>query len=391
MAGMMFDEAELLDAARGETGLSDYGPTHFREGLGVLIQALNTEARLKPETVPLVRYRILEQLTKRLHIEDWFTRHPEILKEKIERPICIIGSPRSGSSIMHDLWSLDPANRTPQAWEVWNPIPPPQTATYHSDPRIAERQAMFDAIYAAFPAMRSMHRMGATLPSEDVEMTSLDFASVVFFVDCYLPSYVRWLFEQVDYAPVYAGLRRYLQLLQWRAPGKPWVLKTLYNMHYMKAFLAEFPDARIIWLHRDPLSALASGAHLGTTFTLAGAEGLDPAAVARSSAWLSVLHHDRTVDVYEQKLLKPEQVFNVRFPDFVKDHAGMIRRIYQHFGMALRPEVEQTMRNYVTANSAEQHGKHSYTLAELGLDAGEYRQKLARYQRYFDLPNEKDV
>lgn len=386
-----FNEEALLQAARTQTGLADFGPPHFREGLGILVRALNTESQLKPETVPMVQHRIMEQLTKRLQMQVWFNKHPEILKEKIERPVCIIGSPRSGSSIMHELLSLDPANRAPAAWEVWNPLPPPETASYHSDPRIKERQAQFDAIYEAFPAMRSMHRMGATLPSEDVEMTSLDFASVVFFVDCYMPSYTRWLFSEVDYTPVFKGLRRYLQLLQWRAPGAPWVLKTLYNMHYMKAFLAEFPDARVVWLHRDPLSALGSGAHLATTFTMAGAQGLNIADVARDVAKWSVAHHDRTVDVFEQNLLKPEQVFNVRFPDFVKDHVAMVSRIYDHFGMTLRPEAAQRMRDYLKTHTAEQHGKHHYTLAELGLDSAEYRQKLARYQRYFDLPNEKEL
>ena len=389
MAGKLFEEDELLEAARREAGLSDFGPAHFREGLGVLLTALGTEAKLKPEAVPYQRFRILEQLTKRLHVQDWFTRHPEILKEKVERPVCILGSPRSGSSIMHELWSLDPANRTPQAWEVYKPVPPPETATYHTDPRIAERQAQFDAIYAMMPALRSMHRMGATLPSEDVEITSMDFASVVFFVDTYLPSYSRWLYDEVDYAPVFAGLRRYLQLLQWRAPGSPWVLKSLYTMHYMKAFLAEYPDARIIWLHRDPLAAMGSGAHLAVTMTMGQADGLDPLAVARDIAHWSVVQHDRMVDVQESGVLRPDQFINVRFPDFVKDQVATIAGIYQHFGMTLRPEVAQKMRDYLAQHTADEHGKHKYSLGDLGLDAADYRRKFGRYQAYFGVGSDR--
>ncbi len=385
MAALLFDEAELLDAARKETGLSDFGPTHFLEGLRVLIKATSEEAHLKPEFVPMARYRIMEQLTKRLRVQDWFNRHPEILKEKIEAPICILGSPRSGSSIMHELWSLDPSNRTPQAWEVWNPTPPPEAATYHTDPRIAQRQAQFDAIYAMMPELRSMHRMGATLPSEDVEMTSMDFASVVFFVDNYLPSYSRWLYDEIDFAPVFAGLRRHLQLLQWHAPGAPWVLKSLYNMHYMKAFLGEFPDARIIWLHRDPLAAMGSGAHLALTMTMAQSEGLDPKAVARDIAHWSVMQHERTVDVQESGVLKPEQFINIRFPEFVKDHVGTVAKIYEHFGMKLSAEAAQKMRDYLASHSAEQHGKHQYSLADLGLDAAEYKKKFERYMTYFKI------
>jgi Sulfotransferase family len=391
MGGMLFEEAELLEAARRETGLDDFGPGHFRDGLGVLIRALSTEAKLKPEAVPYQRQRILEQLSKRLRLQDCFTRHPEILQEKVEKPIFILGSPRSGSSIMHELWSLDPANRTPQAWEVYNPLPPPETASYHTDPRIAERQGHFDAIYAMMPALRSMHRMGATLPSEDVEITSMDFASVVFFVDTYLPSYSRWLYDEVDYAPVFAGLRRYLQLLQWRAPGAPWVLKSLYNMHYMKAFLAEFPDARIIWLHRDPLAAMGSGAHLALTMTMGQADGLDPVAVARDIAHWSVMQHERSVDVQESGMLRPEQFVNIRFPDFVKDQVATIAGIYAHFGMELRPEIARKMRDYLAQHTAEEHGKHTYSLGDLGLDAAEYRRKFERYQAYFGVGGDKTV
>jgi len=387
---MAFDEAELMDAAKAQTGLSDFGPEHFREGLGVLVRSLNTEAKLKPEYEPMIRYRIMEQLIKRLHMQVVFNQHPEILEEKIEAPICIIGSPRSGSSIMHEIWSMDPANRTPQAWEVWNPLPPPETATYHSDPRIAERQAQFDAIYAAYPELRSMHRMGATLPSEDVEMTTLEFASVVFIVDCYLPGYSRWLYADSNYAPVFESQKRYMQLLQWRAPGAPWVLKSLHNVHYMDKFLATFPDARVIWLHRDPLSALGSGAHLATTMTMPGANGLDPHAIARDVAHWSVVHHDKTVDIHEQGMLKPENVFHVHFRAFVKDHVAMVARIYEHFGMTLSPEAETRMREYVASHSAEQHGKHVYNLADMGLDENEYRQKFARYQRAFDSPDDAE-
>jgi len=388
MASYLFDEQELLAAARAETGLDDFGDDYFLTGLSVLNHALATEAQLKPEAIPGVRYQIMEQLTKRLRIQDWFNRYPEILQQKVEAPIFILGSPRSGSSIMHELLSLDPANRAPAAWEVWNPTPPPETATYHSDARIAQRQAFFEAIYAAMPEMRSMHRMGATLPSECVEMTSLEFASVVFFVGYYLPSYSRWLYDEADFSKVFASHRRYLQLLQWRAPGAPWVLKSLYNMHYMDDFLRAYPDARIIWLHRDPIKALASGAHLSSVAGRASSDSIDPSLNARDAAHWSVIQHNRMVDVQERKLVPPERLINIHFADFVKDHAGTVKKIYAHFGRELSPLAEQEMRDYVRENTAEKHGKHSYSLAEIGLDENDYRAKLARYQSYFNVANE---
>src|SRR5688500_14977748 len=118
MAAPLFDEEELLEEAVNETGLSNFGPPHFREGMRVLIDSLTNDAALKPEVVPRARTMFTTQLKKRLQVQEWYDRHPEILDQPIKAPLFILGSPRSGSSIMHEILSLDPAHRTPQSWEV---------------------------------------------------------------------------------------------------------------------------------------------------------------------------------------------------------------------------------------------------------------------------------
>src|SRR5205814_6421672 len=173
MADVLFEQEELLEEAASETGLSNFGPDHFREGLGVLIESLTNDSALKPEHVARARTMIITQLKKRLTVQEWYDRHPEILQQEIKAPIFILGSPRSGSSIMHEILSLDPAVRSPQSWEVNNPVPPPEEATYETDPRIAEQQARYDAAVAT--PHRRMHRVGAQLPSEDVEIVQMDF------------------------------------------------------------------------------------------------------------------------------------------------------------------------------------------------------------------------
>ena len=393
MGELLFDADELLAAARAETGLDDFGPDHFREGMGVLIDSLTRDAQIKDEVVPRARALFMGRLTMRLRIQDWLTSHPEVFEERIEAPICIIGSPRSGSSIMHELWSLDPATRNPLAWEVRSPIPPPETATYLTDPRIAALQAQMggapDAAAEGTPAVP--HRSGAMLPSEDVEITMLDFASVIPMVTFYVPTYTKWLFEEVDYAPTYAYLTTFLQLLQSRCPGSPWVLKSLYSMHYIDAFRAAYPDARVIWMHRDPLTATASGVNLVQMAAGGSSDRVDRVDLARDVAHWSVVRHDLAVDVQQQGRIPDAQLFNVRYPEFVADHVSTIARIYDHFGMELRPEVEQTMRDYVAAHPADElGGRHEYSLEQSGLDSREYRERFRRYQEYFDIANDGD-
>jgi hypothetical protein len=387
MADVLFEQEELLTEAENETGLSNFGPEHFHEGLGVLIESLTNDSTLKPEAVARARAMMVTQLKKRLAVQDWYDRHPEILDQAITAPIFILGSPRSGSSIMHEILSLDPAVRTPQSWEVNNPVPPPEEATYETDPRIAEMQARYDASAASTPH-RKMHRVGAQLPAEDVEITQLDFASVIPIVSFYVPTYSYWLYNEVDYRPVYETLRRFMQLLQWKVPRSPWILKSLYSMHYIDAFLDAFPDGRVIWMHRDPLDAMASGVKLVQLAARPSTDTVTNEQLAADIARASVWQHERSVDVQERGMIPPERLINVKFRDFVQDHVTTVARIYDHFGMELRPEVEKTMREYVGGNPAERHSRYEEDLAAVGIDAAEYRRTFARYQQYFDIPNE---
>ena len=387
MPAPLFDIDELLASAQAATGYDDFGPTHFKEGLGVLIDALTTDAHLKAEVVPKARAMISTRLEKRLRLQHFYNAHPEIADQPVTAPIFILGSPRSGSSIMHELLSLDPGNRTPQAWEVANPLPPPEADTYDTDPRIKQMQDVMDATAATNPS-RAMHRVGATLPSEDVEITMLDFASVIPLVTYYVPSYSRWLYDEVDFAPVYRTLKQFMQLLQWKTTASPWILKSLYSMHYIDAFLATFPDARVIWLHRDPLGAMASGVKLVTMASAGSSDVVDPSDIARDPARWSVAQHDRSVDVQERHLIPDDRLINVRFPEFVADHVAMVKKVYDHFGMELLPAVEQRMREYVSGNPAERHNPYEDDLIRLGLDPADYRRRFARYQEYFGIGND---
>ena len=66
--------------------------------------------------------------------------------------------------------------------------------------------------------------------------------------------------------PAYAQHRLALQTLQSRQPTERWILKTPNHLWHLDALLAAYPDARIIWTHRDPgpvVTSLASLANAG--------------------------------------------------------------------------------------------------------------------------------
>jgi hypothetical protein len=138
-----------------------------------------------------------------------------------------------------------------------HPWPPPERATYDTDPRIARVEQHFAGIDRLIPGFKAMHPMGALLPQECVALMAHDFATMIYHTTHAVPSYQRWL-EEADLRPLYASHRRQLQYLQWRCPAERWVLKSPGHLWALDALLAEYPDALLIQTHRDPLKVIAS-------------------------------------------------------------------------------------------------------------------------------------
>src|SRR5690606_28388685 len=152
----------------------------WREGLDRLLPALREEARLSEIGVQVALRDVLSYLETRLRLTDWVGRHPEVTSTDVVPPIVIVGQGRTGTTILYDLLAQDPAHRVPLTWEVDRPLPPPEPATYETDPRIDEVQAQLDLVELLIPGFRAMHPMGARLAQECVRITACDFRSMIF-------------------------------------------------------------------------------------------------------------------------------------------------------------------------------------------------------------------
>lgn len=382
-------EESLLAAAHGQTGLDDFGDDSFREPLRRFLASLEKEADLTPIGRIIARGELVQALVNRLEIIDWHKRHPEIGAERVTAPLVIIGMPRTGTTILHELLMQDPANRVPQTWEVDFPCPPPESATYATDERIARVAAVLDRSESLIPDFKRMHRMGAQLPQECVRIMAPDFASMAYMITYRVPSYGDWLVNGYDWAPAYAAHRRFLQLLQWRCPGERWVLKTPAHLWALPALLAEYPDARLIQTHRDPLRILGSVTSLGTTLRTMASRTPHVADVAHEWSKWNAMALDAAVDARESGLIDPANIVDIHFREFMADPFAAIRQIYGHFRIAYTDEADQRMRAYLAANPSDKHGAHEYQFADTGLDEKSERAKVERYQRYFDVPSER--
>lgn len=381
------DEGDLLARAARRTRLSDFGDETFRAPLRLLLDSLEREARLTPLGRLIARTDIVRLLANRLHIVDTLAREPAITDAPIHRPIFIIGLPRTGTTILHELLAQDPANRVPMSWEVQTVWPPPERATYDTDPRIAAVDRHFAGVDRIIPGFKRMHPMGALLPQECVALMAHDFATMIYHTTHDVPTYQAWL-ESCDARWIYVSHKRQLQYLQWRCPAERWVLKSPGHLWMLPALLAVYPDARIVQTHRDPLKVIASLTSLITYLRSMASDHQDPHAIAAD--WTARLARglEYTMRVRDEVRLPSERVFDMQFAEFIGDEIAMVRRIYTHFGIALGAEAETRMRRFLAANPADKHGRHRYRLADAGLDEATERRRYAAYQERYRVPSE---
>lgn len=385
---LSLDSDALLRAAERSTGLEDFGDPWFREGLDTLTRALVDEAELTPLGRILVRADLVMSLENRLRLEDWRSRHPEIADEKIERPLVVIGMARTGTTILHNLLARDRRNRVPMTWEVDHPFPPPESATRDDDPRIAEVDARLDRVDELIPDFKKMHPMGALHPQECVRILSNELASMIYELSFHVPSYRSWLHEQADLRPAYRGHRRMLQHLQWRHPGR-WVLKSPCHLWHLDAFLSEYPDALLVQTHRDPLSILSSLTSLATTLRAMYGARVAPVEIAREWAELNADALNASVDARESQLVDPSRVIDIQFRELVRDPIGTVKRVYDFAGIEMTEEATDAIKAHWDENPADKHGKHAHRFSETGLDLETERDRVRRYQDYFDVPVEE--
>jgi hypothetical protein len=383
--GPGLDMAALLAAAEKSTGLHDFGPDSFREGLRVLLGSLEGDARLTTIGRLAARTRIVNLLETRLRLIEHRRRHPEVAEEAITRPIFVLGLPRTGTTVLYGMLAANPALRSPSSWEVARPFPPPSLAQRDDDPRIAQTDKEFDRFRRIAPGLDRMHPLGAQLPQECLALHAPAFASYEFPMTFPVHAYWQWLRDQ-DLRDAYEFQRWFLQHLQSGHAGEHWILKTPAHLMWFSTLLAVFPDALLVQTHRSPTAVLASVSSLMVALRRSVSEHVDAHAVGRENldAWTWGL--ERTMHVRDQ--LPPGRVVDVHYRDTVDDPVGTVHRIYEQFGIPMSPAVEEGVRAYLAENPRDKHGVHRYALSDFGLDRDEVDAAFAGYRARFDVEDD---
>jgi hypothetical protein len=373
------DADEIVQAACDRAALQTFDNMSFREGLDIIVADVNSSPLLSDSGREGVRKIFVQLLVNRLRVADYLRTHPETLQQPVPRPVFVIGAPRTGTTLVNHLLGADPARRSLLKWEIRDSVPPPQAGMLHTDPRCLAMMAKDAARPEAQRGSTKQHYEAADGPSECTFLHAQDFKSQFLEALLPVPDYSRWIMA-CDMTSAYAYQKSVLQLLQTHNGGI-WNLKMPSHALHIDALLKVFPDARVIWTHRDPLTALGS-----LCSTIAATQGSFCAEVARDyigqvyAAQLAA-HLDRPLIARDAG--REQSFYDIDYNAITTDPIGEMKRLYAKIGDVFTPQAEAGMRAWLADNPQHRQGKHSYTLAQYGLTEAQVRPLFERYYGRF--------
>ncbi len=374
----MFDADQLVAEATQATGFDDFGDLPYREGLQALLETYDRNV-VDPAGRQRCRDRVAMQLATRLKCENAFATIPDYAEQQIDAPIFVTGLPRSGTSALLNLLVSAPENRGLLQWEVQFPDPWPGNEPGAEDPRypylVKALEQTRDSDFA------KIHYVDADTPEECVLLHAFAFTGVQLGFEIMLEPYRSWVLRQ-DLVPMYAYQKKQMQMLNWRMPGKQWMLKAPAHMWGIEAILEVFPDARFVWCHRDPqkvvpsinsMNKMVMGMYAGDW------SHIDPGVMGRSvMEWYA---RSLETGLAARECLPAKLFVDMSQQEFVDDPMAVVSRIYREFDMDLADETRNALQDHVDANPKGKHGKHEYNLAEYGLTRALIQQRFEFYTR----------
>lgn len=378
----------LLSEAENFTNLSNFGRANFLESFEVFLKSLEAEADLNSFGREYARAGTMRSLTNRLWTADCFRAHPEIASRKIKAPVIIVGHHRSGTTRLHRMLSADRRFRHMQTWEGLNPAPRLNSPDLGREERYREIDESLKSLDALFPGFGNAHPMGTELAEEEMLLQRHSFGSAALFFAYNNPSYYDW-FKSFDKSDNYAEIADHLRLLSWSAndpEDKRWVLKNPTHMMDLDHLMATFPDAKLVFLHRDPVKTAGSLMSMRWLFAVQMTDQPLRAALRDMTLDLCETMARRCMDMRE-RLVPEGQFIDVGFDEMNRDWRAVMRRIYGFADMDFTPDAEAAMAMWLADSEAEnRHGGHHYCLEDFGTSAGEINERMKFYRDWMSIP-----
>jgi len=376
------EAASILKAAQKRTGLGDYGGDAFRDPMAILLEEARSSS-MTPLARVICRQTWILSASNRLKIRHFLTENPSTRENPIQRPLFILGFPRTGTTLLQNLLSLAPGARSLKFWELVCPIPVCDDFAKDRARRIKTANQKLQLAYLVAPEQASVHEIKATTPEECWPLFTPSFAVLNYELGSGMKGYGEWLLGH-DMVSPYQDYKKQLQILASREPTEQYVLKCPEHLWFLDALQTVFADACIVWTHRDPFDSVASYCSLISMNRRTMYGTFDPKELG---AHISQAFHtgvERAMAARER--MGSDNFFDVRFDELVKDPKATVRAIREHFSLDQAPELDGAMDRWLANKRSDGKGKHIYDGAFFGLDRKKVHEQFRPYIDRYSIP-----
>lgn len=375
------DVDRVMKMAERTTGLSDWGDGSFRQRLQATVDGLNA-AHLNTTGLFGARYVLNWHLGNKLRIVDFAKRHPELDDMEIERPVVITGFFRTGTTFLHNVLAADPDNRVAKAWELSYPLGRLGDPLGDVAWRRAQAKFTFGFNQAAIPDQGVAHHVTADSYEECFFLLENEMAVLTFWVGFAAYDYANAMLDW-DMVEPYRSHELQLKILQAQRSAKRWVLKCPWHIWNMDALMTVYPEAQIIFTHRDIANALASHCSLSARMASKLKRSLDVNELGRFWLDYAKIGLDRAMEA--RRHIPEAQLYDVRLRDMMASPMTVLEDIYSHFDLELTPETAALLEQRVSEKPTSQEGEHEYSIEDFGLTNDEVRETLRTYNERFGV------
>jgi Sulfotransferase family len=384
----LLDAAGMKQQAADQCGLAQFGNDPFAEFYDRYIDSLNQDGELNAIGVMRTEAQIVNCLKNRLQLQDWYAREPSIADEVIERPILLMGLPRSGTTVMHHLFDHDPKMRLLRMWETLSPCPPPAVDPESARLRLEAAQQMKAQILSDKKNFDAMHLLDPDGPDECTNLLDQVFGMVGVLNIAKCPTYFDWLAESADFRSVFRHHRNVLKALQWKAPRRRWVLKYPNYIMSMPELADTYPDGTFVVSHRDPVQTLASLCKL--THYLRGVRYDDAdndKHEVGEQIWNFVQTHvDNFMEYRSSDHSMP--ILDVAYEKLLDSPVEVVESAYVAAGEEFSVSVRKNLEDWASSNPKGKRGVNEYSFSDYGLDRARVEAGFDEYRKAFNVPRE---
>lgn len=374
-----FDREQLIGYAEDWAGASL--TQTLPESFDVLLDAIQQEKGLTGFGINLFKGSVVRALYNRIKIANYVSKHPEVLEEKIEKPIFVVSFPRTGTTLLHNLLSLQPNARVPYTWEVRNLADSAVNSEQDVAHKVASLNENIDGFYNTFPRLRHMHFMRAELPDECLSFFENNFSCISYALAADIQPYVDWLLN-TDMTEAYRFHKLQLQILQHGNGGSPWVLKSPLHMYHLKDLLSVYPDASIVQTHREVESVLASRCALYATFRRVTSNRMRYADIGSRQLQQMQTQLDRWQSVRSDPTFS-DRFFDVKFSDLVKQPKAVCQSVLRNFDYDCSETYATSVDSWLAKDRHSSKDRNQIGIDAFGLSSEDVRSAFLHYQRQY--------